>query len=77
MAKVSRNDPCPCGSGQKYKKCCLDNPIPRELRGLDPATIYAFQETGFLVLEDNREQFTKGALEKFDAAKAAWQPPSD
>lgn len=20
---VSRNDPCPCGSGQKYKKCCL------------------------------------------------------
>ena len=20
--KVSRNDPCPCGSGQKYKKCC-------------------------------------------------------
>ncbi|MCD6294733.1 MAG: M24 family metallopeptidase, partial [Deltaproteobacteria bacterium] len=21
--KVRRNDPCPCGSGLKYKKCCL------------------------------------------------------
>ena len=20
--KIGRNDPCPCGSGQKYKKCC-------------------------------------------------------
>jgi methionyl aminopeptidase len=23
MLKVGRNDPCPCGSGLKYKKCCL------------------------------------------------------
>ena len=22
MDKVGRNDPCPCGSGKKYKKCC-------------------------------------------------------
>jgi uncharacterized protein DUF1186/SEC-C motif-containing protein len=22
--KVGRNDPCPCGSGKKFKKCCLD-----------------------------------------------------
>ncbi len=20
--RVGRNDPCPCGSGKKYKKCC-------------------------------------------------------
>ena len=20
--KVKRNEPCPCGSGKKYKKCC-------------------------------------------------------
>ena len=28
---VGRNDPCPCGSGKKYKKCCLveqSSPIP-------------------------------------------------
>ena len=23
MSKLSRNVPCPCGSGKKYKKCCL------------------------------------------------------
>lgn len=22
MKKVGRNDPCPCGSGKKFKKCC-------------------------------------------------------
>ncbi|MCS4469756.1 SEC-C metal-binding domain-containing protein [Clostridium botulinum] len=21
---MGRNDPCPCGSGKKYKKCCLN-----------------------------------------------------
>ncbi|WP_339736151.1 SEC-C metal-binding domain-containing protein [uncultured Gimesia sp.] len=24
-ARIGRNDPCPCGSGKKYKKCCLKN----------------------------------------------------
>lgn len=24
MATISRNDPCPCGSGEKYKKCCMN-----------------------------------------------------
>ena len=23
--KIGRNDPCPCGSGKKYKKCCGRN----------------------------------------------------
>ena len=23
MAKIGRNEPCPCGSGKKYKHCCL------------------------------------------------------
>lgn len=27
--KVGRNDPCPCGSGKKYKKCCLDSDIEK------------------------------------------------
>ena len=25
MKKPGRNDPCPCGSGKKYKKCCGRN----------------------------------------------------
>ncbi len=27
--KTNRNDPCPCGSGKKYKKCCLARPAGR------------------------------------------------
>jgi uncharacterized protein len=31
-ARVGRNEPCPCGSGKKYKKCCIDRstapPLP-------------------------------------------------
>ena len=26
-AKIGRNDPCPCGSGRKYKQCCLGRPL--------------------------------------------------
>lgn len=26
--KTGRNDPCPCGSGKKYKKCCLNAASP-------------------------------------------------
>jgi len=25
--KIGRNDACPCGSGKKYKRCCLDSPL--------------------------------------------------
>ena len=26
MGKIGRNEPCPCGSVKKYKKCCIDKP---------------------------------------------------
>ena len=34
MQKLGRNDPCPCGSGQKYKRCCLtsDAEVNAEMR---------------------------------------------
>ena len=28
---ASRNDLCPCGSGKKYKKCCLGAPDPKSV----------------------------------------------
>ena len=31
MPKTSRNDPCPCGSGKKYKHCCLEKDRAAEL----------------------------------------------
>jgi hypothetical protein len=27
MAQIGRNAPCPCGSGKKYKKCCLEKDL--------------------------------------------------
>ena len=34
MARIGRNQPCPCGSGRKYKRCCLqkDNDDSAEAR---------------------------------------------
>jgi len=29
---VGRNDPCPCGSGKKFKKCCLGQEWKKEIR---------------------------------------------
>ena len=31
MQKTGRNDPCPCGSGKKYKHCCLEKDRAAEL----------------------------------------------
>ncbi len=112
---VSRNQPCPCGSGKKYKKCCYhkdfkyvedeQGTIHRQIRvddntaamlfdelgidpksadperllfegvnlehveheisaaldkaGIDPAIVYAFQETGLLISEGNEDQFSQ------------------
>ena len=36
--KVGRNDPCPCGSGLKYKKCCLRR---QKAAGMDQKAVYA------------------------------------
>src|SRR5262245_9258138 len=34
MASSGRNDPCPCGSGKKYKRCCLEKDAAREREAL-------------------------------------------
>ena len=39
MAKPGRNDPCPCGSGNKYKKCCLAKDEAASLAQLGSAKI--------------------------------------
>jgi hypothetical protein len=30
--KTGRNEPRPCGSGKKFKKCCIDKPTPQARR---------------------------------------------
>lgn len=31
--KIGRNDPCPCGSGKKYKRCCMDS-VSKQTTGI-------------------------------------------
>lgn len=61
--KVGRNDPCPCGSGLKYKKCCLGKDLSRseaikerylreyKIRLKEKPDIEAIKKTGHLVIE--------------------------
>ena len=42
MSKVNRNDPCPCGSGKKYKQCCMHkDQAPRRQRAALAARLAA------------------------------------
>jgi hypothetical protein len=43
LRKVGRNDPCPCGSGKKFKKCCLtsaSDPLSKSAPPWEPAGPY-------------------------------------
>jgi uncharacterized protein YchJ len=56
--KIGRNEPCPCGSGKKYKKCCIDQKTdPEVLNTLDTAAPLnradEWIEAGYYYLEQN------------------------
>ena len=61
--KVRRNAPCPCGSGQKYKHCCLakDEESNRQQQELD-------QRRSVDVMEGPAETFHR-------AFERPWKPP--
>jgi len=44
MAKPERNDPCPCGSRQKYKRCCLPKDEAAERAAAERAAALAREE---------------------------------
>jgi hypothetical protein len=39
VARVGRNEPCPCGSGKKYKRCCFDKDQERNRDASDVAGV--------------------------------------
>jgi hypothetical protein len=50
VAKIGRNEPCPCGSGKKYKQCCFEKDQERlhhssEVAGLTTEELNAHPET--------------------------------
>lgn len=86
--KIGRNDPCPCGSGKKYKKCCLAEQVPapftREERASASAKLDQFiddvfeKENDFALADfwddylDRDEEINPGFLRLSDAAFDNW-----
>src|SRR5512139_2172207 len=65
MTNPQRNDPCPCGSGLKYKKCCLKKDVAT-IRAADEASglqAEAFKQMGMEEWNDAIRLF-KSCLEK-------------
>ncbi|MDB4950890.1 MAG: motif [Gemmatimonadetes bacterium] len=59
MVKVNRNDPCPCGSGRKYKACCM-------------AAVQAAERAGVPVAAEELALTRSAAMEAARAADA-WE----
>jgi len=58
MSKIGRNDPCPCGSGKKYKKCCLakEQQQPRRATVRRDETADLFEDSPTLAVDYNDEE---------------------
>jgi hypothetical protein len=72
MTKPGRNDPCPCGSGTKYKKCCepkqsLKRPLAGRVTAMPASQVYREglknRETGNEASSDFRSGVSGRALE--------------
>lgn len=79
MAKQGRNDPCECGSGKKYKKCCLPKDEEVRVQAVTGKTIDSpiHQARNAARLDDDDESFTpvsnplaEARLDYLDAAEA-------
>ena len=71
MAKIGRNQPCPCGSGRKYKRCCgnRDREAHRPARPGEPPEGYRWAETDLDRLSNSVAGLVeKGRLDEADAA---------
>ena len=54
-SKIGRNGPCPCGSGKKYKKCCLKNAVAEHLnKNKDTAII---RDDQMILMNNVKERF--------------------
>lgn len=80
-----RNDPCPCGSGKKYKRCCLGTEAAlRPVRTFDDimAEIYAADEIGdtdeaMRALEAGRAEIHHADLDWMMVERLLELPPED
>jgi tetratricopeptide (TPR) repeat protein len=73
MATIGRNDPCPCGSGQKYKRCCLprDEAAAATERAAAPTRDAAAATPPFEILseDDGLDEASNVVIDLIDAGR--------
>ncbi len=70
MAEVGRNDPCPCKSGKKYKKCCEAKDQTKEHNVLEKQWTQAEKE-----FEKQKKEAEKAAAQNPAAPRKPGAPP--
>jgi tetratricopeptide (TPR) repeat protein len=75
MAKTGRNDPCPCGSGKKYKQCCLAKDeaaasAARAAQAAAPPTRRPRLVSSFLDSNDGADELTEASNAVVDLIQA-------
>jgi hypothetical protein len=56
MSKINRNAPCPCGSGLKFKKCCLKQEVAEQPRPLMESLRKAEEELFHILFKQAQQQ---------------------
>jgi hypothetical protein len=76
--ETGRNDACPCGSGKKFKNCCIGEAKRRSSRGLMflIAAIVVIAAAGFVpqMLEDDQPKRTPAPAASSSNAGKVWSP---
>lgn len=67
MSKINRNAPCPCGSGLKFKKCCLNQEAAEQPRPLMEGLRKAEEELFHILFKQAQQQLGPEGITK------AWQ----
>lgn len=72
MVKIGRNQPCPCGSGKKYKRCCLGKDrASRVDTGNLPQNTPSLGSpgSGFVFVEDEIDQLSNSVVDLLDEGR--------
>lgn len=73
MKKKGRNDPCPCGSGKKYKKCCRNkksidaDSTVHEIPQIYQLVILKYFSEGHIDLESEQHQYQQKIFTQIDS----------
>lgn len=69
MSKIGRNEHCPCGSGKKYKKCCLQQETPSQ--PIADMTYQKIRKVERALIDDHLRPYLKKTLPPQMAEEAA------